>query len=638
MEENKNDISDLLTRISQNPPYDRLDDAQRKQLFAAAERRQLEVGTVVQHPEQADYRYLFIVLKGVVRLTDVETQRLVDVCSVGSSFGSEGLLSDRLTYEARVAEAAECLAVPAETFHQITTENPTFLAFFQGDLGRFWREKKLDADGDHTALTFGVRLGDLLRRGPVSCPVDTTAREAARIMRDEHVGSILITEGDQAVGIMTDTDLRNKIVAEGQPLTTPVRKLMNAPLIGIESDAPLIKAVMKLAKHNIHHLVVFEKPGQSKMPLGVISDLDLAQSFSHDPLVTVKRLEKTTHIEDLANLRQHFLHSLAATRQQGVSTADLLDLNTEVNDQLVTRLLYLIEESLKAEHPDQYVDIPWAWIALGSEGRREMGLSTDQDNGLIYANPTSDAEAEKAEAWFKMFAETVNDALARCGFKLCKGDVMARNPKWRQPLKNWKDIFRKWILAPEPMALMHASIFFDLRCLYGDCHLVDELKADLVKSLQEGRGFLPFLMHNSLSNKPPLSFFGRLVLERSGEHRHTFDIKLRGLMPVVDMARILCLELHYLDTTNTIDRLQYVIDHQSDIAQTTASILEAYQFLTEIRLTHHFKMLEAGESPNNHIDPSNLNRTQQNILKVVFSAIDDAQKSLSRRFGADMMR
>ena len=185
---------------------------------------------------------------------------------------------------------------------------------------------------------------------------------------------------------------------------------------------------------------------------------------------------------------------------------------------------------------------------------------------------------------------------------------------------------------------MHASVFFDLRALYGDGRLADELKEDLCNALQRERGFLAFLAHNALANRPPLSFFRRFVVDRSGEYRNTFDLKLHGLMPIVDLARVLALEGQFLESANTFDRLSHAAQRLSNTSELTANATDALRYLLDLRLGHHLRLLETGENPNDHIDPEQLSKTQQRVLRAVFSAVEDMQNALAHRYGVHMMQ
>ncbi len=585
------------------------------------------------------HEHLYFVESGSVRLLDVERHRLTDLCGEGDTFGAEALLSEEaLPYEAIAAEPTVCALIPSARFAILRQGAPDFADFFTESIKPRARAVEATYDTADARLIVGSRTASLVRRKPLTCPPGTLVRQAAGQMRTQRVGSILIVSDGRVVGILTDTDLRNKIVAEGAPVDMPVDEIMSSPVYSIGAETPVFDALMEMSRRRIHHLVVTRDADPDSPLVGTLSDEDIAHAKGMNPAATIKRLEKARSITELARIRTEADGHLLRLYQHGIQCEELTGVITEINDRLTVRLLTLAEDHLRAERPDQAVDLRWTWLALGSKGRREMGLTGDQDNALIYEDPAGPVERVWADKWFSAIARRVVMGLAACGFTLCKGGVMATNPKWRQPLSIWKRIFRDWIGEPEPMALMHSSIFFDLRPLYGHTKLAGELTDDLQDALKRERGVLTFLTHNALVFRPPLSFFRRFVVDRSGEYRNSFDLKLHGLTPLVDMARVLALDACYFDSSNTFDRLEYAGKHLDGASTITASATDALRYLHDMRLAHHLNRIEAGESPDNHINPETLSKTQQQILRAVFSTVQDAQESLSHRYGEHMMR
>jgi CBS domain-containing protein len=452
-------------------------------------------------------------------------------------------------------------------------------------------------------------------------------------MRDENADSVVVMGESGVLGILTDIDLRNEVVASGASPDTPVQELMHGNALRLPANAPVFQALMEMMQNQTYHVVVSESAASSSNVLGVISDKDISRAQGNSPAFMTERVEQTTSPEDLYGIRGEIDKLLIGLERQGVKPRDLVTINTELNDHLMKRLVALVEIEMREAHPDLYVELPWVWLSLGSEGRGEMSLLTDQDNALLYADPADEDEAERAEEWFRTLAWRANEVLAEAGFALCEGDIMARNPKWRQSLSGWKKTFQNWIVTPDADVLVMASTFFDLRGLYGEMSLVKELKSSIFETLEKERRFLPFMVQNALGNRPPLSFFRRFVLERSGEYRHTFNIKRRGLRPLVDSARILAIELRYLDSANTVDRLEHIAREMPGMASEVENSLDAYNYLDERRFVHHLRAIERGEKLNNQINPSEVTNTQQNMLKVVFATVQETQEALARRYG-----
>lgn len=624
-------ISSLLDGT---PAFDRLPEDERRKLLGRISLRYFGPDAVILEQGTTAHEFLYIIESGYVRLAEKESGRLVDEYSEGDIFGNFGLLKGGpLPFEVRAIEPTVCVLIEASVFRELYENHEEFAAFFDKDLRDPSEGGGPGFDADGSRLLFGTTIGDLVGRGPVVCSPKATAREAAQGMREENVDSVVVKDDEQVLGILTDIDLRNEIVANGTSPETPAGDLMHRNALRLSADAPVFQALMEMMRHQTYHVVVSEGKGPGAKLLGVISDKDIARAQGNSPAFMTERVEQTNSPEDLYGIRGEIDKLLIGLERQGVKPKDLVTINTELNDHLMKRLVGLVETEMRETHPDLYVDLPWAWLSLGSEGRGEMSLLTDQDNALLYADPADEEEAEKAEEWFRTLAWRANEVLAEAGFALCEGDIMARNPKWRQSLGDWKETFRGWILTPDADVLVLASTFFDLRGLYGDMSLVEELKSSIYETLEKGRSFLPFMVQNALGNRPPLSFFRRFVLERSGEYRHTFNIKRRGLRPLVDAARIFAIELRYLDSANTVDRFDHIAREMAGMASTVENALDAYNYLDERRFVHHLRTIERGEKLNNQINPSDLNSTQQNMLKVVFATVQEVQEALARRYG-----
>lgn len=595
-----------------------------------------EADEVILEQGRTEHQYLYVVESGFVRLLDTETQRLIDECGEGDVFGSHGLVrGGALPYEARAVEATVCMLVRGAHFRRLYEENEDFAAFFDSDLSRYGRERKAPLDASSARLLFGTRLGELVHREPLICEPTATAREAALMMRREMEDSVVVRRNGQTVGILSDVDLRNKLVAEAAPAETPVQSVMSPHVIRMRASATIFEALMQMMGHEANHVVVTDGEGDGAALLGVVTDQDIARVQASSPSFIIERIEKAGTVAELARVRSDAVGLLVNLDRQGVVAEDLISINTETNDRLMRRTLELVEAELRADPPVPPSETSWAWMSLGSEGRGEMGVLTDQDNALIYADPGTPEEAERAERWLGALAGRANLALAEVGFALCKGEVMARNPKWRRSASGWTETFRRWILAPEAHALMEAGIFFDLRGLHGDMGLVRGLQAEIATALREARSFLPVLAGNALTSRPPpSSLLRRLVAGLSGG-RDGFDVKRRGLRPLVDAARVFAMQLGYLDSANTSDRLQHATRALPEMARVAENALEAYRYLSQLRFSRHLRAVERGEMPDNNVGLSTLNETQQNMLRAVFSAVEEVQGAVARRYGAD---
>jgi CBS domain-containing protein len=294
-----------------------------------------------------------------------------------------------------------------------------------------------------------------------------------------------------------------------------------------------------------------------------------------------------------------------------------------VTDAITLRLIELAEAELGPP------PVPYAWLAGGSQGRREQSSHSDQDNALLIADHMSETD----DVWFKALAERVNDGLNACGYVYCPGEVMAKNPKWRQPLRIWTKYFTTWIKRPEPMALMLSSVFFDLRALHDPEGLFGELQERVVKLSKTNRIYIAYMAANALKHRPPLGFFRNFVLIHGGEHDRTVDIKHRGTVPIIDLARVYALSAG-LDEINTIERLQAAAETTAVSRDGAANLIDAFELINTLRMRHQAKQLRRGEQADNFLEPGQLSPLERGHLKDAFVLINTMQESLGQRYQA----
>jgi CBS domain-containing protein len=294
---------------------------------------------------------------------------------------------------------------------------------------------------------------------------------------------------------------------------------------------------------------------------------------------------------------------------------------TTVTDALTRQL---IKQGLKTLGD---APVPFAWLAFGSQGRKDQTAISDQDNGLLL----SDAVTGDDDEYFKALAKYVNDGLDVCGYCYCPGGVMASTERWRQPLDQWKREFLNWIHQPSPKALMHASIFFDMRCIYGETALFQQLQETVCSAAKGNDIFLASLTANALNLTPPMGFFKHFVVGRSGEHKNTFDMKLRGIMPINDIARIYALSVGS-QHIHTLDRLQDAVKSKLLTLKDSRNLIDAHEFISRLRLEHQGECLRLGQKPNNHLDPTTLSSLSRHQLKDAFAVVANAQSALRMKF------
>jgi PAS domain S-box-containing protein len=460
----------------------------------------------------------------------------------------------------------------------------------------------------------------------ISCDMSEPIHKVASLMSQKKYSAALITaDSGEFIGIITDRDLRDRAVASRHDLNRPAFDVMTSPLISIPEHALVFEAFSLMVRKSTRHLVVVNADGQV---VGTISSEELLQVQQGSATFLLREIEQAGTIDDLIKGHDRLPVIVKTLVDSGARIKNITRIISSVSDSIINRLIAFAVEDL-GEPP-----VPFAFIALGSEGREEQTLITDQDNAIIYQDVDAE-ENKEVHAYFVSLGKQVCDSLNRCGYAFCKGNNMASNPQWTQPLAQWITYFQTWIQTSDPQDLIEIGIFFDFRCVYGEATLADSLRDMLFQYAQNKAVFFQHLVRNCLTHKPPVGLLGNIVVKSSGAHPETFDIK-KALMPVMDFARIYALR-YAIRETNTLDRLHRTMK-QNILNRTTYNELnQAYNFLMQLRFKHQTASLADSRQPDNFINPENLSQIERKTLKNTFTQISSIQKKLSYEFTGDAL-
>jgi len=465
---------------------------------------------------------------------------------------------------------------------------------------------------------FNLPVDNIYNQELVYCDQDLPIRTAAAVMSEHNSSSIFIREpGADFVGVVTDNDLRKKVTATGFDILKPVSEIMSSPLCTISSNSLIFEALMEMMKKNIKHLAVRDTNNEV---VGVITNRAFLKAQGQSPFFIVREIARAKFINQIVQIRQQIPRLIQTLINTGAKAKNITRFLTTVSDAILQKIIgFAFDEMGPA--PAKFV-----FMVLGSEGRKEQTLKTDQDNAILFEDVNAKSRKEVMK-YFLKFGEKVCNWLDQAGYALCKGDVMAKNPKWCQPLATWKNYFSQWIHKAEPEALLQSSIFFDFRGAYGDMDLIDELRRHLFGSLEGWPGFFRHLTENALYFTPPIGFFRNFLVESKGEHRDTFNIKA-AMQPVVDYARIYALQ-HNIEETNTFERLNQLLTRKKISLQQHNELDTAYSYLMQQRFVTQVKTAIAENlEPNNYVNPKQLSRIEQTMLKEIFKHIENFQDKL----------
>jgi len=619
----------VVAYLNNIPPFQFLSSSELSRLVRTMTLEFFPKGTVILSAGHPASQSLYVVHKGAVKLalrSQVGKQLTLDMRSEGEIFGLLSILGkDLARLDVTAVEDTLCYRIPADEMQRLMASNAEVANYLlRTSLTRYMdrslQELRTQTGlmGDTERLLYSLSVSDVPLSTSLLCQKSTTIREAAQILaRSKATCVFVVDEKSEAVGIVTDRDFAEKVAAQALSLELPVTEIMSRPVIAVASSDPLFHALLAMVGRDIHHVLVI----QQGRPAGVLTAHDLMVLQGKSPLNVVRFIESQSTIQDLAAAQTRISGLVPLLLREGAKASHITRVLAEVNDRLIAKILQLAEARLGP------APVPYCWVVLGSEGRREQTFKTDQDNALISA----DSVDEPARDYFTQLAAFVYDALLTCGYPPCPGNFMASNPRWRQPLATWVNYFRSWISEAELHGTEDALIFFDMRAVAGDLSLFESLNPQTREHLKDAGMFKSLLALVATTHKPPIGFFRNFVLERSGEHKNQLDLKTYGTGPIVNAARVFALH-DGIVYTNTADRLAALASSVGEHSSLFAELQEAFEFLTLLRLECQLRQLREGQLLSNFVSPDALTHLQRSLLKETFRTIARAQALLEDTF------
>lgn len=604
------EIKDFLSQILpfSNLPEEALSRAAKGLRIAYCGKGQGHINIDYDNPQ------LYIVRTGGFEVRDKQGT-LLDRLGEGDFFGFPSLLTgENVHNKVSVLEDGLVYLLDLELFKYLRDSSREFERFFNRAHAERQRRFSEFRQKDNQ-LT--IPIESLLRHEIVSIEPHRNVGDAARLMQQERVSSLLVLDNDRLVGILTDRDLRARVLAAGLDGQVSVGEVMTREPCCVDRAAMLFEASMLMSQHNIHHLPVTD----GDKAVGMITSTDLIRSQNNQPIFLIGEISRQQELDGLIKVSERvpeLLRSLIAADARADEVGRILTL---ISDALTCRLLKLGEAKFGAA-PFEYT-----WLVFGSQGRMDQTAGSDQDNAMILAQTPTDEQA----AYFSELSHFVCHGLDACGYIYCPGDIMAQNDKWRQPLSVWQKYFDRWIDTPTPESLLNASIFFDMRPLTGSTELFDKLQKRILSKTQDAQIFIACLAGNALKSSPPLGFFNKFVLERDGEQNKVLDLKHRGVAIVNDIARIYALS-NGISEANTQQRLEKLRELKLLNRKDARNLSDAHEFIAHMRLKNQGEQLSAGKTANNYLKPSDISGLLRHQLKDAFEAVHSAQNGIQHKF------
>lgn len=616
----------IMMFLREHAPFSSMDDTHLAHFAEHASLRFYADNDIVLSPEEGPVRRFYVVKQGRIRgerhnEKDGKTDTTFEITQ-GECFPLAALVGERPTRTLhRAAGDTFCLSIEHDAFVTLLSESDPFRDFcLRGVSSLLDQVNQRIQSGAMASIGSGTSLDTPLERyalrNPIVCSPDLPVRKAVARMHENSVGSIVITDDKRhPTGIFTLRDLRTMVAEEKGSLDTPVGQVMTRNPICLTSHADAFEAAMLMAEHHFAHLCVVDEEHRL---IGVVSERDLFSLQRVDLVNLARTIGTASHLRTLVSLRADVSRLVDAMLAHGADSGQVVKIITTLNDVTVRRVLEL---NIKKNDPG----IPFTWLTFGSEGRQEQTLLTDQDNGILFETPDGMTEDQVREKLLP-FAEQVNQELAECGFTLCKGNIMASNPKLCLSGREWDDWFIRFIDASTPQNLVYSSIFLDMRAVFGPDEPLEHLYGKVLARIQKNALFQKMLAGNAMNRRPPLTIFRNFRYAPDGR-KHTIDLKRQGLAPFVEAVRVFALA-NGVEEANTLERIDCLVAKGAFDPKDANAWKEAYSLIQAIRMRAHQEMLNRNEPLSNYIDPDDLNPLDRRILRESFRQAQRLQQKL----------
>ncbi|MCQ4287377.1 DUF294 nucleotidyltransferase-like domain-containing protein [Pseudomonas stutzeri] len=624
-------IHGTMEFLRKYPPFNQMEPGHLAYLVENCQLRFYSEGDCIISPDDGIVEHFYIVKQGRVHgqrphTSKRGTETTFEVI-LGECFPMAALMGERATRTGHfAAEDTFCFLLNKPAFVKLVSKSAAFRDFAMRGVSSLLdlvnqqaQMRAVENLGSQYSLETGI--GELALHHPVSCLPSMPLNEAVALMHEHNVGSIVVTDaGLHPQGIFTLRDLRRVIGTGTTDLSMPIAQFMTQDPFHLPPDASAFDAAIAMTERHIGHICVVE----NGLLRGVISERDLFSLQRVDLVHLAQAISHADSVETLVIIRSRIQQLVDNMLAHGASSTQITRIITLLNDHSVCRVIELAIDALGDP------GVPFTWLCFGSEGRREQTLHTDQDNGILFEAKDA-AEAAHIRGRLLPLAERINQDLGTCGFTLCKGNIMAGNPQLCLSRQEWRRRFSSFIRESTPENLLGSTIFFDLRAVCGSSDGCERLRSDLLEEIAENRLFQRMMAENALRHRPPVGRFRDFVMTRKGDGKATLDLKVQGLTPFVDGARLLALA-NGIASTNTLDRLRQLVEKQVVDEKDGAAYEEAYHFIQQTRMQQHQQQAREGRPYSNRLDPDTLNHLDRRILRESFRQAQRLQSSLTLRY------
>jgi CBS domain-containing protein len=625
-------ISDFLKN---HPPFDCIPVEELHEISFQCTVVYLEKGKYIFKIGDQPHSMFYMVKEGAIGLSissDVD-EKLIDICGEGDILGLRPFFAkNNYLMNAHAREESLLYGIPIHQFRPYVSKYQTVLDFLlesfasntRNPLDKNNKGKLISENVIYDLQTAEIQLFQPIgyTKNPITSSPDASIESIAKIMSSMKIGSMILVEENKPVGIITDKDLTSKIATGLYPLHTSARTLMSAPVITVPEHISVSETQLIMLKNHVGHLCITKDGSSSTSVIGIISEHDVVLSQANNPSVMMKQIKRANETYQLKEIRSKLTDFIQKSLQQNIPIEHLINLTSEINKEIVKRIIYLKIQEMEAPPPTDF-----AWLNTGSQGRKEQLLLTDQDHALIFAD-VDEHQYEEVKDYFLKLAKSVSTSLHEVGFEYCPAEMMAQNPLWCKSLTEWKQQYHQWIMSPGEKGILMCSIFFDYDHIYGNELLTGQI-TDYIHEITRGNQvFFAYMGSDALKNPPPLGFFRQFLLETDGDHKDNFDIKTRALMPIIDAARVISLYLQIKNVTNTNQRFKKLAEIEPQNADIYEACSEAFLLLLKFRTQFGLRDNSSGR----FLNLNELSKSDKVKLKNAFKPIHDIQEVIKNRF------
>ncbi len=629
-----------IMHLRDTEPFNHLPENLFLELRSSAIKHAYPANTHIFSQQDPATGYLYVISNGMVEITAAVPggeEMVVDYRKEGNFFGGTPIFTgETYTGGARTVTETTCYLIPQAVLKKAAEDYPQISDYFTRAVLSRVRSLYADIVKEHTsnaitqmeAYPFKKRLSEIMTAPVETCSPEATGREIARQLTEKATSSVLVMgKSENPIGIITERDLIAKVLSpeavNGNTITAA--EIMTPHPHSMTPETYMYEAMAYLTSQRIKHLPVLDR-GRL---VGLVTLRDLMRYRSQKAMLLVGSISELNSLAGLVAVKQEIHNVARSLLTETHSTPEVVEIISYIHHNIIRKIYQLCYRQMLDEG-HQAPTIRHCFLLMGSGGRREMLLGPDQDHGFVFEDIPEERLPE-VDRFFAPFGEKLVAAFEKIGYPRCEGQVMANNPAWCGRLSDWHQRIHDWVNEPEPQKVRYSSIFFDFVPLVGDAGLAQSLRDIVFAEIRNFEGFLYHMMALDLRTKVPIGLLGRFIVEKSGQKKGCLSIKQGGSISIVDCIRMFALEKGLQETT-TLGRLKALVEVRVFEADTAEHIKAAFEALTFLRLRNEIQLLDSGQPPHHLLDPSQLSKSEQELLKEAFHAVSKLQDATKRHF------